>query len=377
MFKIIMHKAGNGDSFSVITDTEYILIDGGTAQSFNDWKKQIFERTNRIDTLIITHIDNDHVNGIIKLLDDPQCPEVIEVLFNGAEQLLGKIDETLKIDRNNDRKLKALIAENLEINDKEKIGYSEGTSISFLLNQKSLKCNNIVENESIFREKIRKIKIGHTIFTILGPTEKDLLLLKNEWETKLVQKKVNPKILNKTSYLAFETYLQNLKISDSENHPISSTTLNSIEALASSNFESDKSVTNQSSFSFIIENNNKKFLYLGDCHTENVLSWLNENKIEQIAVDAVKISHHGSKFNTSMDLLNRINCNKYLISTNGKVHNHPDLETLARIIINNINKNIDIYINYNLKSIPQWFLTELSNKYKNINLYMNSEEVDI
>lgn len=372
-----MHKAGNGDSFSIITDTEYILIDGGTAQSYDSWKKHIFERTNKIDSLIITHIDNDHVNGLIKLLEDPKCPKVTEVLFNGAEQLLGKIDESSKIDRNSERKLKALIAENLEINNKEKIGYSEGTSISFLLNQKSLKCNNIVENEQIFREKISEIKIGNTIFSILGPTEKDLLLLKNEWESKLIQKKVNPKILNKISYLAFEAYLNNLKISNNESHQISSTTLNNIEALSNSKFESDKSFTNKSSFSFIIENNNKKFLYLGDCHAETVISWLNQNNIETITVDAVKISHHGSKFNTSMNLLNRINCNKYLISTNGNVHNHPDLETLARIIIKNNNKNTNIYINYDLTNIPQWFLAELTNKYKNINLFMNTEEVEI
>ncbi|MFX8649103.1 MBL fold metallo-hydrolase, partial [Acinetobacter baumannii] len=81
---------GNGDCISIITDTEYILIDGGTAQSYDTWKTQIFEKTDKIDALVITHIDNDHVNGIIKLLEDPACPEIKEVLFNGAEQLLGK-----------------------------------------------------------------------------------------------------------------------------------------------------------------------------------------------------------------------------------------------------------------------------------------------
>ncbi|WP_205731265.1 hypothetical protein, partial [Acinetobacter baumannii] len=62
---------------------------------------------------------------------------------------------------------------------------------------------------------------------------------------------------------------------------------------------------------------------------------------------------------------------------NGKVHNHPDLETLARIIFYNKDKNTKIYINYELNNIPYWFLEELNNEYENIKLYMNIEEVEI
>ncbi|HBJ3897586.1 MBL fold metallo-hydrolase [Acinetobacter baumannii] len=372
-----MHKAGNGDCISIITDTEYILIDGGTAQSYDTWKTQIFEKTDKIDALVITHIDNDHVNGIIKLLEDPACPEIKEVLFNGAEQLLGKLDETSEIDRNTERKLKSIIAENLEVRDKDKVGYSEGTSLSFFLNQKLLKCNNIIDNEAISIEKINEIKIGTTVFSIISPSQKDLISLKKEWESKLRDRKINLKILNKTSYLAFESYLNKLNNSSNKKQYISSKKINNIEALAKSNFEPDHSPTNRSSFSFLIINNNKKILYLGDCHAESILTWLNKNNIEKITVDAVKISHHGSKHNTSLDLLSRVNCSNYLISTNGKVHNHPDLETLARIIFYNKDKNTKIYINYELNNIPYWFLEELNNEYENIKLYMNIEEVEI
>lgn len=34
MLKIIMNKAGNGDCISIESRTEFVLIDGGTAQSF-------------------------------------------------------------------------------------------------------------------------------------------------------------------------------------------------------------------------------------------------------------------------------------------------------------------------------------------------------
>jgi len=372
-----MHKAGNGDCISISTDTEFILIDGGTAQSYDAWKSKILETTSTIDTLIITHIDHDHVNGVIKLLEDPQGPKVKEVLFNGAEQLLGKLDLTSSPDRQVDSKLNAIIAENLEINTIDKIGYSEGSSLSFVLNQKSLKCNTIVDNGSIYRERIAEIKIGNTKFSIIGPTEQDLLILKRNWDKKLYERKIKLKILNKISFIAFENYLKNLANPSHRQQQIGSKNLISIETLASSSFEPDKSPTNQSSFSFLIESEVKRILYLGDCHVKTVILWLNLNKIEKIYVDAVKISHHGSKNNTSLELLERIECQNYLISTNGKVHNHPDLETLARIIISNKDKCINIYFNYEVMTIPSWFINDLETNYKNVKLHMNCEEVKI
>lgn len=99
--------------------------------------------------------------------------------------------------------------------------------------------------------------------------------------------------------------------------------------------------------------------------------------VEIITVDAVKIAHHGSKNNTSLSLLERINCNKYFISTNGKKHSHPDLETLARIAIINKDNETNIYINYEIEHIPLWFLNELKEKYSNIKLIMDVEGVEI
>ncbi|WP_442958620.1 MBL fold metallo-hydrolase [Photobacterium sp. Hal280] len=87
MLKIRMHKADNGDCVSIETESEFILVDGGTAQSFDSWKEQIVGQVDKIDSLIVTHIDNDHVNGVIKLLMHPECPSIEQVYFNGAEQL--------------------------------------------------------------------------------------------------------------------------------------------------------------------------------------------------------------------------------------------------------------------------------------------------
>ena len=58
----------------------------------------------------------------------------------------------------------------------------------------------------------------------------------------------------------------------------------------------------------------------------------------------MKISHHGSKYNTNSRLLKLIDTNLYVISTNGENEVHPNKRTLARIIKNK--PNCKILFNY-------------------------------
>lgn len=376
MLKVIMNKAGNGDCISLQTEKKFILIDGGTAQSFEEWKNQVIGVVNKIDILIITHIDNDHVNGIIKLLMDERCPEIGEVYFNGVEQLLSNFDNHGQADQI-DRSLSALATECATIDSNVQIGFSEGTSLSYLLNEKKLMCNLIFEGKAICRDNFTSFYSNNIKFNIIGPTFQTLQELTDSWKEYLRQKNVRPKIINKVYSKAFEAYLNKAENLIIQNKKISTESFKSIRSLALSEFIPDPSINNKSSLSFMIEHEDKKILCLGDCHAETVESWLYELDIEKITVDAVKISHHGSKNNTSLRLLERINCNKYFISTNGKSHGHPNLEVLARIALINNEKDTYIYINYEVESIPSWFLNELKDNYSNIKIIMGVEGVEI
>ncbi len=120
------------------------------------------------------------------------------------------------------------------------------------------------------------------------------------------------------------------------------------------NFNEDKDKVNGSSIAFILEFYEKKFLFLADAHPsiiEEGLKQYVENKSEKIHFDAVKISHHGSTNNTSVELLNMISCDKFILCTNGAKFEHPDDETIARIISSNTNIHKKIISNYKSKSI--------------------------
>ncbi|MFG0631201.1 ComEC/Rec2 family competence protein [Pseudomonas sp. xss_2] len=376
MLKLRMHKAGNGDCISIVTESEFILIDGGTAQSFDNWKDQVIGQTSKLTKIIVTHIDNDHANGIIKLLEHAKCPEIESILFNGAEQLIGNLEIDNSTNPHIDRKLQALASEFSVSDNNTKIGYAEGTSLSYLLNSKNLKCNRIIGGQAIYREGLKSFEAGEIKFTIIGPEKSSLTEITENWESKLNEKRIKPKIINKAYYDAFETYISNIKDLAPTNK-ISNTALYTIESLANEPFVEDASATNRSSFSFLIEYRDKRILYLGDCHAETVISWLDSCGIDTIEVDAVKISHHGSKNNTSRTLLKRIDSPRYMISTNGKSHGHPNLETLARIAVENRSRKTTILVNYNLDNIPAWFTEQLKTKYPNITFEMDIYETEL
>src|SRR5690606_38146377 len=91
------------------------------------------------------------------------------------------------------------------------------------------------------------------------------------------------------------------------------------------------------SIAFILETFDVRILALADSHPyviEKSLEKAGFSKSNKLKVDVVKVSHHGSKNNTTCDLLDIIDCNDFIISTNGgsSTHTHPDREVIARII---------------------------------------------
>ena len=71
--KIDLLPALNGDSVLVeYVPSHYFLIDGGYVDTYKDYLlpklKEISENGGAIDVIVVTHIDADHISGIIKLL---------------------------------------------------------------------------------------------------------------------------------------------------------------------------------------------------------------------------------------------------------------------------------------------------------------------
>lgn len=106
-------------------------------------------------------------------------------------------------------------------------------------------------------------------------------------------------------------------------------------------------VANCSSITFILTIHEKKFLFLADGNAIQIANALKEkgyNNQNPIPVEFMKVSHHGSRNNTCKKLLEVIETDNYLISTDSSNYGHPDKLSLARILNNN--PNAVFYFNY-------------------------------
>jgi hypothetical protein len=114
----------------------------------------------------------------------------------------------------------------------------------------------------------------------------------------------------------------------------------------------------------------KRILLMGDAVSSQVVNVLNDIDDDKIWFEAVKVSHHGSRHNTSIELNAKVDSAHYFF-TGGKDNEGPDIETVAKIVMKPQVEGIDqrvIHYNHG-KGINLW--KEL-NKEKTIQLLNNN-----
>ncbi|MFD0345963.1 ComEC/Rec2 family competence protein [Kitasatospora aburaviensis] len=98
----------------------------------------------------------------------------------------------------------------------------------------------------------------------------------------------------------------------------------------------DASVPNGSSIAFLLEHDGHRLLLTGDGHgkvlARGVDRLLKQLGGTRLAVDALKVPHHGSAANVTDDLLTRLDTRRFLVSTNGDKFNHPDAAAIDRML---------------------------------------------
>ena len=288
------------------------LIDGGIKRAFKNNIVSTLKREydqNLRNYIFLTHIDDDHIGGIQVLFErySDLTNEVSAVFFNTFDSLLqlapNAKDNPPTIDINDD--------------NSGLTSYKQGKMLEQKLEEIGIEViSNIISERQLCLDGIQ--------LTFLSPSVESL----SKYESWSDEQEIAYTAVRSNDYTI------------------------SIEELKDRPFYEDESLTNTSSLSVLIEYQGKKMLFLGDSLPSDIVSTLNKfgysNK-NRLQLDIVKVSHHGSKHNTSNELLEIISCDKFLISTDGRRHGHPDKETLARIIYSQncpeLIFNYDIYNN--------------------------------
>jgi len=323
-------KAGQGDSIIIsFTDDSNcrrnILIDGGNKKTEyeNNLRQEVLQiasRNEKIDLLIITHIDQDHIKGINYLISDFENPKIIfnesivcEYWFNSSKS----------------------IAQSSKFNEELDISFQDMQFIEKFLKNKTDKWQNKISS-------FRTVDFYNSKITILTP---NLETLNN-----FIQKYPVLDISDKGSDYNFS--LQELSLSE-------------IKKKNEGKEELDTNLENATSISFLFEYKDKKILFLGDAipiEVENgIKKILEERKLEKLVVDYIKLSHHGSRKSISYNFFNLIECSDYIISTNGTKCKLPNKATFSKILMNTNRKSdstINFHFNYPSFSNNLKFTTE-------------------
>ena len=375
--KITILPANNGDSFLLETDRNNILIDGGYVNTYKEFLKPILRELNglekKINHLIVTHIDNDHISGIIKLIEENNNNSIIEIenIWHNSYNHLKAIEDGISFPGKPIDSMTinyGLKEENMDISDKD-ISAVQGSTLASLLRKNGFESkDNFIRDNQISFDTSDVIYDNDLTFRILSPNNEKLLDLKKYWKKELYTKGYSSdEELNSFNEDAFEHILSQEKEKKRlKRKNINASTELDVENLLKDPFFEDDSPTNGSSIAFVLEYKNLKFLFLGDSHPSLILENLQKHyKAEEFPIkfDLIKISHHGCKNNTSPELLKFIDSENYVISTNGLSHNHPDLETIARIIHRESTFTRKLYFNYELDVLAGFLNEDLEKKY--------------
>lgn len=94
--------------------------------------------------------------------------------------------------------------------------------------------------------------------------------------------------------------------------------------------------TNSSSIVAKLIVGNEKFLFTGDLPSENEAKLISQNV--DLSANVLKVGHHGSKYSTSVDFLDKVNPEEAVISVGkNNRYGHPAMETLDRLKNKKIN----------------------------------------
>jgi beta-lactamase superfamily II metal-dependent hydrolase len=331
----------------------YILIDGGPEGTYDDHLSATLQSTRpggdgrkkTLDIIIASHVDDDHVIGLIDFLadlryrreeaknsrmDDKNIISVGSLWHNSFSKTLQEEEEqeydTGSRSSNNSvnihSRVKSLL-ERMQYSSSSSsspssknnfaaakaaiTGIGEGRQLHLLAGILGIVINPGFPKGLVLVEEgeaaPNPIKIDNLTLRIIGPTKANLEELRNKW-------------------LEWLEKYETADISEP-----------SIAAVA------DKSIPNLSSIVVLAEADGKRVLITGDARGDHIIDGLrlaggglfDDNDDGHMHVDVLKVPHHGSARNVTKAFFKALTSDMYIISADGRYGN-PDFSTLKWIV---------------------------------------------
>jgi beta-lactamase superfamily II metal-dependent hydrolase len=344
MFTITALPAAQGDALWVEYGNENspsrIIIDGGTLSTEGVVRQRIaaLALNDRVfDLLVVTHVDSDHIAGVVKLLNDKNLgARFRDVWFNAWRHLDEDTGDVL--------------------------GPVEGEFLSSLITDRHYAWNKAFKGKAVVTTgsgPLPSVTLdGGMKLTLLSPTRATLDRLKPEWAKTVKAAGLDPgdvdaareELASRRKYAAPDVLGGAIPIA----------------SLAKSAFKSDTAKPNATSIAFIAEFDGKSCLFTGDAHMGVLVPAVQrvcaDRSIDRLKIDVLKLPHHGSRANLSVEFLRTLDCASFIVSSSGAIFGHPDREAMSRVIVHGGN-HPTIYFNYRSKFNKVWDSAPLRAKF--------------
>ena len=300
-------------------DRQLVMIDGGPAGVWKDALKPRLDQLRKergldentaleIALLMVSHLDADHITGILELMrplaENPNAPALYNVKkawvntfddLTGEKPAVGASFGAADAAALPASPLGAALAQTKSGIELASVG--QGRELRNMINALFLQ-NNQPFNDLVTVDSPRNpATINGLKLTVVAPSKTNIDALKENWAKNVKPKPKEAKHAEVADYV-------------------------------------DRSVYNLSSIVVLAEIDGKRILLTGDGRGDHALAGLKEKGFldanGKIEVDILKLPHHGSERDVKIDYFQSIHAKHYVISANGKFSN-PDLPTLKMI----------------------------------------------
>lgn len=330
VFELRLLPASDGDCMILTWGTDdklaHMVVDGGRSRAYTHLRPYLETFAAAGETLalyLLTHIDADHIEGALAYTRDPARPlDPGDVWYNGFEEMrrVGTRGE-----RQGDQYTAAIKA----------LGWS--------LNR------HFTDGVASIENALETISIEGLKITMLSPDADHLAAMERRWSNWRGRNVGGFAPRSGTEIRARSPMPVPLVVED-----------------LIADGPTDPELPNGSSIAFVAEWGGKRVLLTGDAHPDALASALEplaRGEGGRYRVDVLKVSHHGSKKNTSRKLTQLLDCRRFAISTNGNIHDHPDPEAIAQLLSFSPEGPKRLYFNYDSDRTTPWGADDLMQRH--------------
>jgi beta-lactamase superfamily II metal-dependent hydrolase len=360
--RVTAFQADKGDCLLVTSanGSLRILADGGMAGAYSEHVAPALARLrragHRLDLVYVSHIDQDHIAGVRRLLDDevawrvhehhvangnpahprpqyPRPPRVTQVWHNAFHEQVG--DNARPIEQ-----LLAATAPILSASDIPAIrqmaaerrdlatSISDAIRVSRRISPKQLgiPLNPQADGRLMMRRDGQTtVKIGTIRIDVLGPSRTDLRKLRREWNAWLEE---NAAALEQ---IRLQAVRDEAKIGQSDLNRFLVPIMLRAKVLGD---RSNVTVPNLASLTLLLREGTQSVLLTGDAHGDDILAGLEHagrlGPGGRLHVDVLKVQHHGAEHNIDARFCDAMTAREYIFCGNG-AHGNPDLDVVHLI----------------------------------------------